>query len=294
MGLNKLPGRLDSRGRMAVTQHGRGTRPASPERGTLYKQMERPTNNRCEPSHKAGNNPVSTKWCIKKRGHPMLVYVYFPLTLRVKISLTMSPSKYVPARATFRHQKKITVSSKPSRKFHGNLYRVEGIIPESAAKLSDFLYQTEGRVTWDKSLQVYDMVHRIDSDTFICHTITQSFAMGSISPRDFIDLVYIKRYEGNMNIISSKSVDFPEYPPSSNYIRGYNHPCGFVCSPMKENPAYSRIVMFVQTEMRGKLSPSIIEKTMPSNLVNIILNAKDGIKAHKTPSRRGFHRNRHS
>ncbi|XP_074239523.1 stAR-related lipid transfer protein 6 isoform X7 [Saimiri boliviensis] len=199
MGLNKLPGRLDSRGRMAVTQHGRGTRPASPERGTLYKQMERPTNN------------------------------------RVKISLTMSPSKYVPARATFRHQ-----------------------------------------------------------DTFICHTITQSFAMGSISPRDFIDLVYIKRYEGNMNIISSKSVDFPEYPPSSNYIRGYNHPCGFVCSPMKENPAYSRIVMFVQTEMRGKLSPSIIEKTMPSNLVNIILNAKDGIKAHKTPSRRGFHRNRHS
>uniref|UniRef100_A0A8I5MUI8 StAR related lipid transfer domain containing 6 n=1 Tax=Papio anubis TaxID=9555 RepID=A0A8I5MUI8_PAPAN len=173
-------------------------------------------------------------------------------------------------------------------------YRVEGIIPESAAKLSDFLYQTGERVTWDKSLQVYDMVHRIDSDTFICHTITQSFAMGSISPRDFIDLVYIKRYEGNMNIISSKSVDFPEYPPSSNYIRGYNHPCGFVCSPMKENPAYSKLVMFVQTEMRGKLSPSIIEKTMPSNLVNFILNAKDGIKAHKTPSGRGFRHNSHS
>ncbi|EAW63002.1 START domain containing 6, isoform CRA_a [Homo sapiens] len=98
--------------------------------------------------------------------------------------------------------KKITVSSKASRKFHGNLYRVEGIIPESPAKLSDFLYQTGDRITWDKSLQVYNMVHRIDSDTFICHTITQSFAVGSISPRDFIDLVYIKRYEGNMNIIS--------------------------------------------------------------------------------------------
>uniref|UniRef100_A0A8C5LFP3 StAR related lipid transfer domain containing 6 n=1 Tax=Jaculus jaculus TaxID=51337 RepID=A0A8C5LFP3_JACJA len=69
------------------------------------------------------------------------------------------------------------------------------------------------------------------SDTFICHTITQSFAMGSISPRDFIDLVYIKHYAENMDIISSKSVDFPGYPPSSDYIRGYNHPCGFVCSP---------------------------------------------------------------
>ncbi|XP_035127019.1 stAR-related lipid transfer protein 6 [Callithrix jacchus] len=59
-------------------------------------------------------------------------------------------------------EKKITVSSKPSRKFHGKLYRVEGIIPESVTKLSDALYQTGDRVTWDKSLQVYDMVHRID------------------------------------------------------------------------------------------------------------------------------------
>lgn len=32
--------------------------------------------------------------------------------------------------------------------------------------------------------------------------------MGSISPRDFIDLVYIKRYEGNMNIISCKLKHF--------------------------------------------------------------------------------------
>uniref|UniRef100_A0A286XSB4 StAR related lipid transfer domain containing 6 n=1 Tax=Cavia porcellus TaxID=10141 RepID=A0A286XSB4_CAVPO len=70
-----------------------------------------------------------------------------------------------------------------------------------------------------------------NSSTFICHTITQSFAMGSISPRDFIDVVCFKCYEGNMAIISSKSVDFPGYPPTSEYIRGYNYPCGFVCSP---------------------------------------------------------------
>uniref|UniRef100_A0A8C9AUY7 StAR related lipid transfer domain containing 6 n=1 Tax=Prolemur simus TaxID=1328070 RepID=A0A8C9AUY7_PROSS len=187
--------------------------------------------------------------------------------------------------------KKVTVSSKASRKFQGNLYRVEGIIPESTAKLSDFLYQPGNRLTWDKSLKVYNMIQRIDSDTVLCHTITQSFAMGSISPRDFIDLVNIKHYEGNMSIISSQSVDFPEFPPSSNYIRGYNHPCGFICSPLSENREYSKLVMFVQTEMRGKLSPSIIEKTMPSNLVSFILNAKDGIKAQKTSSGYGFHPN---
>uniref|UniRef100_A0A8C6RII1 START domain-containing protein n=1 Tax=Nannospalax galili TaxID=1026970 RepID=A0A8C6RII1_NANGA len=69
------------------------------------------------------------------------------------------------------------------------------------------------------------------SDTFICRIITQSFAMGSISSRDFIDLVYMKHYEGNVDIISSNSVDFPGYSPTSNYIRGYNHSCGYVCTP---------------------------------------------------------------
>ncbi|XP_007519300.1 stAR-related lipid transfer protein 6 [Erinaceus europaeus] len=189
--------------------------------------------------------------------------------------------------------KKITVYSKASRKFHGNIYRVEGVIPESATKLSDFLYKPENRVTWDKSLKMYNMIHKIDSDTFICHTITQSFAMGSISPRDFIDVVNIRHSEGNIDIISSTSVDFPAYPPSSNYIRGYNHGCGYICSPLQENPQHSKLVMFVQTDMKGKLSPSIIEAAMPSNLINFMINAKDELKIQKT-SGRGYHSPGHS
>ncbi|XP_037662268.1 stAR-related lipid transfer protein 6 [Choloepus didactylus] len=186
--------------------------------------------------------------------------------------------------------KKITVSGKASEKFNGKIYRVEVIIPESACKVSDFLFRPDNRLTWDKSLKAYKTVQRIDSDTVICHTITQSFAMGSISPRDFVDLVYFKCYGGNVNIISSVSVDFPLYPPSSNYIRGYNHPCGYVCSPLQGNPAYSKLVMFVQTEMRGKLSPSVTEATMPSNLASLIINAKEGIKALKTSGHECSHR----
>ncbi|XP_043744729.1 stAR-related lipid transfer protein 6 isoform X2 [Cervus elaphus] len=193
-----------------------------------------------------------------------------------------------------KNSKKITVSSKASKKFHGNLYRVEGMIPESTSKLSDFLFKPENRVTWDKALKMYNIVLKIDSDTFICHTITQSFAMGSISPRDFIDLVSLKHYEGNTDVISVTSVDFPAYPSSSSYIRGYNHACGYICLPVQENPAYSKLVMFVQTEMRGKLAPSIIEATMPSNLVSFMLNVKDGIKTQKIPSRHGYHHNGHS
>lgn len=186
-------------------------------------------------------------------------------------------------------KKKVTVSSKASRIFSGNLYRIEGIIPESAAHLCDFLYKSEHRASWDKSLKAFNVLHKIDTDTFICHTITQSFAMGSISPRDFIDLVHIKHYEGNTDIISTRSVEFPGYPPTSHYIRGYNHPSGYVCSPLKENPAYSKLVVFVQTEMKGKLPASVIEKSMPSNLVNFFLNVKDGLKTHKAPPLRAHH-----
>ncbi|XP_052598440.1 stAR-related lipid transfer protein 6 isoform X2 [Peromyscus californicus insignis] len=185
--------------------------------------------------------------------------------------------------------KSIIVSKKTSKLFLGNLYRIEGIIPVSTAKLSNFLYQPESRIKWDKLLKAYNVLHKIDSDTFICHTITNSFAMGSISPRDFIDVIYIKHYEGNVDIICAHSVDFPGYPPTSYYVRGYNYPSGYVCSPLKENPAYSKLVVFVQIDMRGKWLTSIIEKIMPSNLVSFFLNAKDGIKAYETPSARRRH-----
>lgn len=89
------------------------------------------------------------------------------------------------------------------------------------------------------------------------------------------------------------SLHFPGHPPSSNYICGYNHPCGYVCSPLKENPGCSKLVMFVQTKMRGKLAPPIIEKTMPSNFISFILDAKIEIKAHKVSSGHECH-NGHS
>ncbi|XP_045152105.1 stAR-related lipid transfer protein 6 isoform X2 [Echinops telfairi] len=146
--------------------------------------------------------------------------------------------------------KNIIVSKKASKIFNGNIYRVEGTIPQSTSRLCEFLYPPEHRIKWDKSLKVLNMVRRIDSDTYICHAITQSFAMGSISPRDFIDLVHIKHYEGNIKIISSNSVDLPEYPPSSNYIRGYNHPSGYVCSPLPESTFPSKPQRFLCARIR--------------------------------------------
>ncbi|XP_035292435.1 LOW QUALITY PROTEIN: stAR-related lipid transfer protein 6 [Cricetulus griseus] len=91
------------------------------------------------------------------------------------------------------------------------------------------------------------------------------------------------------NLYAANNVDFPGYPPLSHYIHSCNHPSGYVCSPLRENPSYSKLVMFVQTEMKGKLPPSIIEKFMPSNLVSFFHNAKRWAKAHRIPSICGCH-----
>ncbi|XP_038599844.1 stAR-related lipid transfer protein 6 isoform X1 [Tachyglossus aculeatus] len=180
--------------------------------------------------------------------------------------------------------KKITVSWKPSKEYGGNLYRGEGVVKEAPAKLIQFMYLPEHRTKWDKSLQIYKLLQRIDADTFICHTVTHSFGMGSISPRDFVDLVHIKVYEGDVSIVSSVSVEYPQCSPSSSCIRGYNHPCGYVCSPLPENPSYSRLVVFVQPELRGNLPRPVIESALPTSLVNLISDLKDGIKSPKSHS----------
>ncbi|KAB1256277.1 StAR-related lipid transfer protein 6 [Camelus dromedarius] len=169
-------------------------------------------------------------------------------------------------------RKKITVSSKASKKFHGNLYRVEGVIPESTSRLSDFLYRPENRVTWDKSLKVYNMVQKIDS--VICCLILDFYCINTL-----LLLAWISPHILHLQITSVVTTMLVAV-------------CVHLCK--SKNPAHSKLVMFVQTEMRGRLAPSIIEATMPSHLVSFILNAKDGIKTHKIPSRCGCHHNGHS
>ncbi|XP_045430467.1 stAR-related lipid transfer protein 6 isoform X1 [Pipistrellus kuhlii] len=277
------PGGPGFPGRTAVTPYGPGTQAGSPGRGRLCctDRCKDPRNNVCE----LPSRPAQEMRCEE----PSFNQVAYPRRCHRSVGLCFFPTDPAGEETLITPPEQTALSP-----CHTARYRVEGIISESTSKLADFLFKPEIRITWDKSLKEYTLIHKIDSDTFICHAVTQSFAMGSISSRDFINMVYFKRCDGNVYVISSISVDFPGFPPSSHYIRGYNHASGFVCSPLNDNPAQSKLVMFVQTEMKGKLSPSIIEATMPSNLVALILNAKDGIKTYKGPPDRGYNRNSQS
>ncbi|KAM5194636.1 stAR-related lipid transfer protein 6 isoform 1-T2 [Mantella aurantiaca] len=176
--------------------------------------------------------------------------------------------------------KNVSVSWKPSNEYSGNIYRAEGIIEEEAAKVIPFMYCDEHRLKWDKDLQSFTILEHIDQDTVICHSITHSYGMGLISSREFVDLVHIKKYEGGIVSTNSKSIEYEKCPVTSSHVRGFNYPCGYVCSPLPENPAHSKISVYIQTELGGLLPRSLVEAALPSNVINLINNAREGIKRH--------------
>ncbi|XP_028658401.1 stAR-related lipid transfer protein 6-like isoform X2 [Erpetoichthys calabaricus] len=173
----------------------------------------------------------------------------------------------------------VTVCWKPSTEFGGNLYRGEGIIEDIPEKIIPFMYLPEYRMKWDKALKSYSILERLDEDTVICHTVTHSYGMGLISSRDFVDLVKIKKYEGGIITTNSRSIDYQACLPSPSCVRGYNNPCGYVCSSLPQSPGHSRLTIFIQPDLGGMLPRSLVESALPNNIINLINDAQAGLKS---------------
>ncbi|XP_075049844.1 stAR-related lipid transfer protein 6 [Mixophyes fleayi] len=174
--------------------------------------------------------------------------------------------------------KDVIVSMKPSNEHSGNIYRGEGIIEEVPETIIPLMYLAKYRPKWDKTLKSYSIVEEFDKDTVICHCITHSYAMGVISPREFVDLVHVRRYDGGVVTTNSISLEHEKCPVTNSHVRGFNNPSGYVCSPLPENPAHSKFVVFIQPELGGLLPRSLVETALPSNVISLIDDARDGVK----------------
>uniref|UniRef100_A0A8C5LX93 START domain-containing protein n=1 Tax=Leptobrachium leishanense TaxID=445787 RepID=A0A8C5LX93_9ANUR len=174
--------------------------------------------------------------------------------------------------------KDIVVSWKTSNEYSGHIYRGECIIEETPERIIPFLYLPKYRSKWDSSLESYNIVEQIDKDTIISQSLTHSYAMGMISPREFIDLIHVKRYDDGVLTTNSISLECAKCPVTSSYVRGYNNPCGYVCIPSTENPAHCKFVVFIQPELGGLLPRSLVESAIPTNLVTAINDIREGLK----------------
>nr|XP_056705047.1 stAR-related lipid transfer protein 6 [Euleptes europaea] len=176
--------------------------------------------------------------------------------------------------------KLITVSIRPSTDYPGNIYRVEATIEQPAEKVFPFIYLPEHRTKWDKSLQLYRIIDTLDQDTAIYHSVTHSFGMGLVPPRDFVYLVHIKKYNSLLTT-NSTSVDHPKCPPCCSYVRGKTYPSCYACYPSPENPTHCKMVAIVQVDLGGMLLPSVVHSVMPTSLMNLVTDCRAGIKALK-------------
>ncbi|XP_053556383.1 stAR-related lipid transfer protein 6 [Bombina bombina] len=182
--------------------------------------------------------------------------------------------------------KNVVVSWKPSNEYPGNIYRGEGVMEGTPEKIIPFMYLPEYRSKWDKALQHYSLLERIDEDTAICHIVTHSYGMGIISSREFIDLIHIRKFDGGVITTNSVSVEYEKFPVStSSHVRGHNNPCGYVCSPIPNDPSHSKLVAFIQPELGGLLPRSVVESAIPSNIVNLINDARTGLKQYLSPNK---------
>ncbi|ETE64972.1 StAR-related lipid transfer protein 6, partial [Ophiophagus hannah] len=144
-------------------------------------------------------------------------------------------------------------------------------------KLFPFVYRPEYRSKWDKSLQSYKIVERIDqvilkTMSFQTHismpcqwTAVDSHLSGK-SP-NFAAFYYF-----------AISVVHPNLPPTPAYIRGTTFSSGYACLPLPGNPEHTKLMMVVQVDLGGFLMPSVINSVMPMSLINFVTDCKSGLK----------------
>uniref|UniRef100_A0A8C5PLI0 START domain-containing protein n=1 Tax=Leptobrachium leishanense TaxID=445787 RepID=A0A8C5PLI0_9ANUR len=174
----------------------------------------------------------------------------------------------------------VSVHWRPSSVFSGNLYKGDAIIPAKPDRVWECLKPETGglRVKWDNNVDDFQVLEKVTDDVSVCRTVTPSAAMGIIAPRDFIDVVLIKRYEDGAITSNATNVEHPDCPPQRKFVRGFNHPCGSFCVPVPGEPEKTQVLCFFQTDLSGHIPQSVVESFFPISMNTFFTNLAKAVK----------------
>ncbi|KAM5291894.1 stAR-related lipid transfer protein 5 [Ctenodactylus gundi] len=178
----------------------------------------------------------------------------------------------------------VSVSWRPSVEFPGNLYRGEGVLRGTPEKVWHWVNPTaEGlREQWDENVTSLKIIQSFTDMLCVTRTCTPSAAMKLISPRDFVDVVLVKKFEDGSVSSNATHMEHPLCPPESGFVRGFNHPCGCFCEPLPGEPDKTRLVTFFQTELGGLLPRSVVDSFFPRSMAGFYTNLQKAVeKSHK-------------
>lgn len=178
-----------------------------------------------------------------------------------------------------KQNKEVTVWWKPSPAWNGALYRSECILnaePETVFKYIEPIPDGP-RSNWDKAVKALELLDRIDERLSVCRTITHSAFGGLISSRDFVDLTVTERTD-DMISTNAMGVEYPNYSPTSDHVRGRNYPCSIACYKIPGEPKKTRVESYLQSELGGMLPQSLVENALPSNILDFYSCLKKALK----------------
>ncbi|KAM7330558.1 hypothetical protein ACRRTK_009747 [Alexandromys fortis] len=205
----------------------------------------------------------------------------------------------------------VSVSWRPSEEFPGNLYRGEGILCGTLEEVWDCIKPVAGglREKWDDNVTSFEVVQSITDMLCVSRTSTPSAAMKLISPRDFVDLVLVKKYEdgtisSNGEFTDLKNVfQLPTWNihcvPQSQVLcedltiragASVNH-CQVGCEtslPFQvarhiaaeclEEPNKTKLVTFFQTDLSGYLPQSVVDSFFPRSMAEFYPNLQKAVR----------------
>ncbi|KAG9487942.1 hypothetical protein GDO78_007640 [Eleutherodactylus coqui] len=120
-----------------------------------------------------------------------------------------------------------------------------------------------------------DIVKDFQQGSCVMRYMTAGQLFNIISPREFIDFSYTTKYEDGL-LTCGVSVEHGVVRP--HCVRGFNHPCGWFCVPLLNNPEHSFLTGYIQTDLRGMLPHSTVDFAMAGSLVNFYGDLKKALK----------------
>ncbi|KAM4826201.1 stAR-related lipid transfer protein 5 [Thomomys bottae] len=174
----------------------------------------------------------------------------------------------------------VTVSWRPSVEFAGHLYRGEGLLSGTPQQVWQCVKPGDGglREKWDDNVSRFEIIQRFSDDLNITRTATPSAAMKLISPRDFVDVLFVKQYEDGTVSTNATHIEHPLCPPKPGFVRGFNHPCGCFIEPLPGEPNKTRLVWFFQTDLSGLLPQSVVDTFFPRSMAEFHANLQKAVR----------------
>ncbi|XP_075710944.1 stAR-related lipid transfer protein 4 isoform X1 [Rhinoderma darwinii] len=169
----------------------------------------------------------------------------------------------------------VTVWRKPSEEFGGCLYKVEGVVEDVTNRIVDYIRPGPYRLQWDSLMTTMDIIKDFQQGCCVMRYTTAGQLLNIISPREFIDFSYTTNYEDGL-LTCGVSIEHEDVRP--HCVRGFNHPCGWFCVPLQNNPECSLLTGYIQTDLRGMLPQGTVDFAMAGSLVNFYSDLRKALK----------------